>query len=618
MIKTIALKSILDKALVTLRRFPLPLFIAISASIALLWMLDHRPKDANFLETVHFVITLSLALPAYTGLCFFTERYTIKPIAHFFAIVLLFALAVWYFYSIPIEMSNLAVAKYFILSLALHLWVAFAPFVKHREIQGFWQYNKSLFLRFLTASLYSGVLFGGLALAIVAVDQLFEAHIADENYARLWILIATVFNTWFFLSDLPEDVSSLNPSQDYPKGLRVFTQFVLLPLVTIYLMILYVYMFKILVTANWPQGWVSYLVIGFSTAGILALLLVWPLQNDERYKWIKVYVKYFFLALFPLILMLGFSIYIRVSQYGITENRYFIVVLALWLLVNAIYFLTSSVKNIKVIPMTLFFAAIFSGFGPWSAFSISESSQVNRLMEIAEKNAMWKDSKIIPAANAKAVSDTDVVEMSSIVSYLIEMHGTKSLQSIFTANLDSISEKEGSYNVARETMRSLNLEYKFYYTDVQVPGPNNYKDFNYTNNAQQQVLSIDGYSHFINMDFYEGNDNFNKVLKLNTSIPVEIFFNDESNVITVVSQSKENLEFNLDSMFTVLYTRYKDSNYSTPLEFMTITKEGESARCKLLFYSLNGKYIGNKKIEKVNSFRLLFLYDVIEKKKAAL
>ena len=164
-----------------------------------------------------------------------------------------------------------------------------------------------MFIRFLTATLYSGVLFGGLALAIFAVDQLFDVRIDEDNYARLWVLIATVFNTWFFLSDLTEDLDALDQSLDYPNGLRLFTQFVLLPLVTIYLSILYVYMFKIILSSNWPKGWVSYLVIGFSTAGILALLLVWPLQSNDRFKWIKAYVKYFFMALFPLILMLAFA-----------------------------------------------------------------------------------------------------------------------------------------------------------------------------------------------------------------------------------------------------------------------------------------------------------------------
>jgi hypothetical protein len=58
------------------------------------------------------------------------------------------------------------------------------------------------------------------------VDQLFDVRIDEDNYARLWVLIATVFNTWFFLSDLPEDLDALDQSLDYPNGLRLFTQFV--------------------------------------------------------------------------------------------------------------------------------------------------------------------------------------------------------------------------------------------------------------------------------------------------------------------------------------------------------------------------------------------------------
>ncbi|MBK9320884.1 MAG: DUF4153 domain-containing protein [Bacteroidetes bacterium] len=114
--------------------------------------------------------------------------------------------------------------------------------------------------------------------------------------------------------------SRLEKENDYPNGLRIFTQFVLLPLVTIYLGILYVYELKILITMNWPRGWVSYLVIGFSTAGILALLLVWPLRNDDRYKWVKTFTRLFYIALLPLIALLFFSIYIRVKEYGITET----------------------------------------------------------------------------------------------------------------------------------------------------------------------------------------------------------------------------------------------------------------------------------------------------------
>ena len=42
----------------------------------------------------------------------------------------------------------------FLMSLALHLLVAFAAFTGKGQIQGFWQFNKTLFLRFLTSVLY--------------------------------------------------------------------------------------------------------------------------------------------------------------------------------------------------------------------------------------------------------------------------------------------------------------------------------------------------------------------------------------------------------------------------------------------------------------------------------
>ena len=46
---------------------------------------------------------------------------------------------------------------------------------------------------------------------------------------RLWIVIAGVFETWFFLAGVPKNLEELDESDDYPKGLKIFTQYVLLP-----------------------------------------------------------------------------------------------------------------------------------------------------------------------------------------------------------------------------------------------------------------------------------------------------------------------------------------------------------------------------------------------------
>lgn len=604
MINTSALKSIKEKAFATAIRFPLPLLIAAIAACCLTWMIDAKEKDPYFYNVLHGLITLSLALPAFIGLCFFAERGKHSLGIQLIGQIILAGLGVWYYHSIPVSFGEADAAKYVILSLSMHLWVAFAPFVRYREIQGFWQYNKSLFIRFLTAVLYSGVLFAGLSLAIFAVDQLFDVRMDNDIYARLWILIATIFNTWFFLSDMPNELDELNNSADYPNGLRLFTQFVLLPLVTIYLSILYVYMFKIMLTANWPKGWVAYLVIGFSTAGILALLLVWPLQSNDRFKWIKVYVKYFFMALFPLIIMLGFAIYIRVRDYGITENRYFIIVLALWLFGNALYFLLSTVKNIKVIPMSLFFVALLSGFGSWSAFTVSKNSQSKRLLSIVEKYKMLENNKIVPIKNTVVMSDSDLIELSSITYYLANSHGSEAIQPFVTWDVDSLIKKGGRYNAAQNIVASWNLKYKNYYESSSVPTTS----FSYERTYEPNILNVEGYSYYFSKEFYGSSGDFEKTMDLDSNLDLSIRFDDKDFYLKMQSEKRPELVFELNDLFKNLYAKYSDSNASVSPDEMTVFKENEAIKCKVVFRTFSGKFKSKEELEEVHSFRIDVLY----------
>ena len=118
------------------------------------------------------------------------------------------------------------------------------------------------------------------------------------RYFELWVLLAGVFNTWYFLADIPQNFDELDESDDYPKGLKIFTQFVLLPLVSIYLLILYAYIGRILIQWSWPVGWVSYLVIGFSTLGDFFIADCFPVQEKEENRWIKNFSRSFFLRSF--------------------------------------------------------------------------------------------------------------------------------------------------------------------------------------------------------------------------------------------------------------------------------------------------------------------------------
>ncbi|MFQ3575952.1 MAG: DUF4153 domain-containing protein [Cytophagales bacterium] len=244
------------------------------------------------------------------------------------------------------------------------------------------------------------------------------------------------FNTSFFLSGVPEYYNELDNDQDYPQGLKLFTQFVLVPLVVIYLVILYAYELKILVSMDMPKGIVAYLVIAYSIFGILALLLVYPIQDITENRWIKIFSKWFYIALYPLIGLLFWAIMVRISNYGITENRYIILALNIWLALITTYFIFNRHKNIKVIPVSLFCFTLIAAYGPLSAFEVSKFSQKTRLTSLLEKNNLLKDGKIV-ATNSE-IDVKSYSEIEDIVDYLAYSHGLASLQKFSNQNLDSL------------------------------------------------------------------------------------------------------------------------------------------------------------------------------------
>jgi hypothetical protein len=372
-------------------------------------------------------------------------------------------LAGLYYWSLPPDVNTQMVIRTVVLALGLHWLIAVIGFGSG-EVNGFWIFNKRLFLRVLTAWLYSTVLYIGVSLALLAIEKLFNADIRFEVYQDCWWVLGGLFSIWFFLAGFPGSYENPAVISDYPRGLKIFTQYVLLSLVTIYLLILYAYMFKIVFTAHWPVGWVAWMVMAFAVAGILSLLLIYPLRNEENNTWIRSYAKFFYVALLPLIVLLFCAIYKRVAPYGITEQRYFLLALAFWLLFITVYFLLSRMKDIRLVPLSLCILAFLSVWGPWGAFAVSVHSQKHRLAGLLEKYGLMANGKVVTGKTGVKVSFKDRKAISSVTEYLVDSRGYQVLQPLFAGNLDSIIKEENltegpRYEQTKRIVKLMNVEY---------------------------------------------------------------------------------------------------------------------------------------------------------------
>jgi hypothetical protein len=501
--------------------------------------------------------------------------------------------------------------------------VSYVPFLKSRNLNAFWNYNKTLFIRLWTSVLYSGFLYVGISTAIGSMDLLFDLDVPVEIYLDALIIIVGLFNTWFFVSGIPEDLDQLEEVKTYPKGLKVFSQYILLPILIIYLLILYSYTSKIIYTWDWPRGIVSYLIVCVSTLGILTLLLVYPYSIYKENNWINRFSKIYYFLLMPLIVILFIAIGFRIGDYGITINRYLIALLGIWLSLVSIYFSIQK-KNIKFIPISLSLILLLASFGPWSMFSIAERSQSKRLISILKKHKVIIDNKVQNEAiwnlenlpkfesdnlkkNQALLNDSLNNEVKSILDYLDNHHGFSSINLIFSQNIDSlIKESLDSNEYLNESqiyMQTLGLDYSYRYYQNNI-SPSNSPFYRITQSPVDEVSGYDYYYSFFHSNY--GNDNKIKkqsIVVNNISFQLEI--NNKKREIVILQES-DTTHFDLSPVIESVLSKYRDDvTDEIPKEEMALYKELNSVDYKVQISSFRlGNDSDSSRLRNLNGYLL--------------
>jgi hypothetical protein len=593
----------------TILRFPLPIF---SALVGTYYALLINESDLGYLEELNYIrmlMTAALGLSLSLAIALYIER---KEANRFIRIGLnLFGLSLLsiYYYQLGENVDESEALQFFVLNIACHLLVSFSPFLVKNETNGFWQFNERLFTRFLTASLYTAVLWIGLAGALAAIDNLFGVNINGRSYFRMWIVLVGLFNTIFFLAGVPSDFKSLNESNAYPKGLKLFTQFVLLPLVVVYLLILYAYFGKIILLWTLPQGWVSWLVNGFSVAGILALLLIYPIRNNEENKWVNTFTRWFFIALLPLIVLLFISIGFRVSQYGITENRYYIFAVAIWLLIMAVNFVLKGFNHIKIVPISLSLFMIVSVIGPFNATNTGVRSQLSRIDKIFKEQNLLVNGKIKPLAEKDTFNIEAASNIRSILDYLDDHKALLKLQPYFTFELDTFLmdyetdyrrlEQGESLKVSYERLRWSNGESKILkyiglkdFDDYTVDAEYRNENYEYYSirTDENEAINLMDYSSMLPVNLYSGSYFTDTTDLKQNSQAIQLIFNENKDSLLIFENKTKATALPLIQLL-----KNKPNEEKEKLENLRLEFSSSNLQYSLQITELEGDKENNKK-----------------------
>jgi flagellar biosynthesis protein FliQ len=303
----------------------------------------------------------------------------------------------------------------------------------------------------------------------------------------------------------------------------------------------------------------------------------------------------------------------RLNDYGITINRYSVIMIGVWLSVVSLYSAVGK-TNIKFIPSSLAIVIVLISFGPWGMFSVSERSQVNRLKNILEQSKILIDGKIqnetiwvndsLPKLysinelkNQGVLSDSLHNEVKSIVEYLDSHHGFSSIKDWYTQDLEAMIDHKDSkgkrtveFSEAEIYMKSMGLNSNMIYPEYKQ------NTISYTSDYNVKITSVSGYDYLADFNKYLYSDsedaiadftidNTDYYLKLTNKPPVDLILKSKSETIT----------FKLDKMINVLEKQYTSVyNNIIPQDKMTLKETTTNYDVKIEIHNLetynkNGK-----------------------------
>ena len=270
--------------------------------------------------------------------------------------------------------------------------------------------------------------------------------------------------------------------KDYPRALKILLLYIVMPLITVYSLILYLYFLKIIITRNWPQGLVSHLVLWYSIVSVAVIYFISPILKDN--KWAEKFKGYFPKFIIPILIMMFISMGIRISAYGLTENRYYGIVMGLWVTGIMLYFsLKKQQKNI-VIPVSLAILVLISVFGPLSSFSVSKFSQNKRLESILKRNGMLEGNEIIAKSD---IAREDKEEISMILMYFKNKHSLKDVKYLDEGFNLTDKDMETVFGFPFTEKDIFDRKYFHYYAEYDLASIIDVKDYDYFINSNVLV-----------------------------------------------------------------------------------------------------------------------------------
>ena len=470
-------------------RFPITIILAFLHFITGIYIAEIRSFQSDEFVEVNLLLFGSIFITAmfemlYEKYFYKQNRWLVRGI--YSAITFVISIIFFVEYLRTNDYYNIYYFTLIPISIVLFLLI---PILKKKENKE--KYLQSVFSNFVITGIFVAVLWIGIEIILTTVNYLFF-NSGDSLFFRLttysfWF-ITEVFGASLFLSLLKKPDDNLE-NYEFPFIFNLLIKFVIIPLIIIYTGVLYIYMAKVLISMHLPKGLISHLVLWYTAFSVAVMILITPFtQKDKFFENFKKYFPYFSI---PLIFASLFAVFQRTYQYGITENRYYVLISIFWLLFCMILYIRK--MNITGIFISLIACLVISVYTPLSAKNVSNFSQSQRLKRMLVKYGALKDGKI--SKITQKLNNSEGSQIYTTIQYISD--------NSTIAKLNFKNEKGEVYSTLGDLEKGLDVKESWKDYSYRSDDEGNYEErkvvtYKVKNIENSEIISdIAGYDNFI-------------------------------------------------------------------------------------------------------------------------
>ena len=501
-------------------------------------------------------------------------------------------------------------ATHTLFSLAVVLSLIFAPYIKRQsDAPSVWYFNYQTGVAVFFAGFAALILGIGLSLSLASIGYLFEIDIPSAAYGDVWVFGFGLLFPVYIFAHISRTFDFEDDSCTFPSGIKFITNYILVPMMFAYMAILYIYFLKIIVQWELPRGNLGWMITTFGSIGIVTKLLAYPIRNTGTRLLVK-FDKYYYHALIAPILLLAVAIGVRIKDYGITEQRYAVVLLGVWF--SSVALMTIIKKDrfhIKFVPIIFASLAFLAATGPWGVVEVSTISQVGRFEALLSKHNLLENGQAvktkmeIPFAERKS--------LSSIADYLSNSEGRFGrIKPWFETLMQQADIKQLSTNPRARSKEIVELLGVDYVNRWQNAKDDNEFDYNNLFDLSAVLADVSEFDYIGRANLYS----YKKDTSRSTfDVPREnrvdhLIVEHNGDLVIVEIRGGEKVEFDLAALIRNLRQHgiMQISIYNMDLLTLTRSSKNGQFKVRLILEQIRGKVLESGKI-KINKIEYLVM-----------